>query len=138
VRSIGARLAALLGAIGLFPLAPLLGFAPHTGRLGTALQLAARPFGEWDLVLLGAGWHRWLLLASALPCLGLAVLGFSSRRFRPILGGLALGTAALCLQMAWSADAAFVFGGFLGRIWAVGNAMVCLWLARTSLDAKNT
>ena len=84
----------------------------------------------------GAGVHRWLLLASALPVIGLTMIGFASRRFRPFIGGVALGTAALCAQLAWSADAAFVGGATLARVWAVVNVLVCLWLARVALDAK--
>jgi serine protease len=126
----------LVAAVGLFPIAPLLGFASHPGTTGTILDLVSRPLGEWDLVLLGAGWHRWLLLASALPVMGLSMFAFASRRARPFIGGLALGTAALCAQMAWSADAAFVFGSFLARMWAIGSVFVCLWLARTALDGK--
>jgi hypothetical protein len=38
--------------------------------------------------------------------------------------------------MAWSGDAAFVFGTFMARLWAVGNALVCLWIARLALDSK--
>ncbi len=135
-RTISSRLAVLAASVGLFPIAPLLGFAPHPGTMGTLLCLVARPLGEWDLVLLGAGWHRWLLFASALPVLGLSTFAFASQRARPFLGGLALGTAALCAQLAWSGDAAFALGGLLGRAWAVGNMVICLWLARTALDAK--
>jgi serine protease len=135
-RSGMARVGALLASVGLFPVAPLLGFAPHADKFGALVQLVARPLGEWDLVLLGAGWHRWLLLASALPAIGLSMLGFASSKARPFIGGLALGTAALCAQMAWSGDAAYALGGFLGRIWAVGSIFVCLWLARAALDAK--
>jgi hypothetical protein len=63
------------------------------------------------------------------------MIGFGSRRLRPTIGGVALGTAALLAQLAWSSDAAFVGGAFLGRMWAVSNALVCLWLARLALDA---
>ena len=136
-RTLGSRIGALLASVGLFPIAPLLGLAPHTGSTGTLLNLVARPLGEWDLALFGVGWHKWLLLASALPVMGLSMVAFANRRARPFIGGLALGTAALCAQMAWSADASFVFGSFLGRVWAVGNVFVCLWLARTGLDGKS-
>jgi hypothetical protein len=135
-RTLGARVGMLIASVGLFPVAPLLGLAPRAGTTGTLLQLAARPLGEWDLLLLGEGWHRWLLLSSALPAIGLTALGFASRRARPFIGGIALGTAALCAQIAWSGDVAFALGGFLGRSWAVANVLVCLWLARTALDAR--
>jgi serine protease len=128
-RTAGSVTGALLGSVGLLPFAPLFG-------LGRWTTLAMRPLGEWDLVALGAGFHKWLLLASALPAVALTMLFFASKRVRPFIGGLALGTAALCAQMAWSGDAAYVFGTTMGRVWAVVNALVCLWLARISLDGN--
>ena len=95
-----------------------------------------RPLGEWDAIVFGAGLHRWLLMASALPSIPHAAVGIASRRMRPLIGGVALGTAALLSQMAWSADVAFVGGAVLARGWALGNALVCLWIARVALDAK--
>jgi hypothetical protein len=77
--------------------------------------------------------HRWLLLASAMPAFVLAVLGFGRSRMRPFIGGVALGTAALLVQMVWSGDVAYVAGAFLGRLWEVANIAVCLWLARVAL-----
>jgi hypothetical protein len=95
-----------------------------------------QPLGEWDLVLMGVGVHKWLLLASALPALTLAAFGFASKRLRPFIGGVALGTAALQVQLALSADTAFVGGAMLLRVWGVANALVCLWLARIALDSR--
>ena len=135
-RSPGAVLGALAASVGLFPLSPLLGLTFHAGSAAPFVELVARPLGEWDLTLVGAGLHRWLLLASALPALLLAVLGFASRRVRPLIGGIALGTAALLVQMAWAGDVAFVGGALLLRIWTVTNALACLWLARTALEAR--
>jgi len=129
---------ALAAGIGLLPLLPLLGLTAQPGPLGTALDLASRPIGEWDLVLAGAGVHRWLLLASVGPALALAMLAFASKRARPLIGGVALGTAALLAQMAWSGDVAFVAGPMLARVWAVGNALVCLWLARIALQTDRS
>jgi serine protease len=137
-RTFGSVTGALVASVGLLPVAPLLGLAAYAGKARTALELAMRPLGEWDLVLLGAGTHRWLLLASALPALVLTMLGFASQRARPFIGGIALGTAALLAQLAWSGDAAFVGGPMLARLFAVANALVCLWLARMALDAKRT
>jgi serine protease len=137
-RTPAAIVGALAAGVGLLPLAPVLGLASRAGSLRTAFELAARPIGEWDLVLGGAGVHRWLLLASAGPALVVAMLGFASRRTRPLIGGLALGTAALLAQMAWSGDTAFVAGPLLARAWAVGNALVCLWLARIALQSERS
>ena len=137
-RTMGSTIGALAAGIGLLPIVPLFGLASHAGKLRTALELAMRPIGEWDLVLMGAGTHRWLLLASAIPAVVLTLFGFASKRLRPFIGGVALGSAALLTQIAWSADVAYVGGSFLLRIWAVVNALVCLWICRLALDAKKT
>jgi serine protease len=138
-RTLGATLVTLAASIGLAPFLPLFGnIAAHAGRLRTGLELAMRPIGEWDLVLLGGGVHRWLLLASAIPAVVLTLFGFASRRTRPLIGGIALGTSALLAQIAWSGDVAFVAGPTLARVWAIVNALVCLWIARLALDAKKT
>src|ERR1019366_3149286 len=131
----GTLVAALVASVGLLPIAPLLHLRAG-GELHTLVELAMRPLGEWDLVLAGAGVHKWLLLASALPAPGLTMFGFASRRLRPVIGGIALGSAALMVQLAWSGDAAFVGGAMLARVWTIGNGLVCLWLARLSLDSK--
>ena len=94
-----------------------------------------RPLGEWD-VLVSVGLHRWLLLASALPAFALALLGFGHGKLRPFIGGLALGTGALLVQMVCLSDVAFVGGVLLGRVWEVSNALVCVWLARVALDSR--
>jgi serine protease len=136
VRLRGALLGAWLAGVGLLPLAPAAGLLTQAGKLRDFVEVAMRPLGEWDSILLGAGFHRWLLLASALPALALSAFGFASRRLRPFIGGVGLGSAALLAQMAWSADAAFIGGAFLARIWVLANALVCLWIARVALDAK--
>jgi serine protease len=135
-RSWAAWVGAAAAGTGVLPIAPLLGLASLPGRLGAVIQLAMRPLGEWDLVVLGVGAHRWMLLASALPAVGLSALGFASSRARPFIGGVALGTAALLAQMAWSADVAFVGGAFLAWAWVVTNGLVCLWIARTGLGEQ--
>ncbi len=139
VRTPAAVVGALVAGTGLLPFAPLGGLVARTGglrALHTCVELAMRPLGEWDLVLAGAGAHRWLLLASALPAIALTLFGFASRRVRPLIGGVALGTAALLAQMAWSGEAAFVAGPFLARVWVTFHALVCLWIARAALSAK--
>jgi serine protease len=138
VRSAGSTLGALAAGIGLMPFAPLAGLLTQSGKLREFVELAMRPLGEWDAIVFGAGMHRWLLFASALPVIALSAVGFASRRTRPFIGGVALGSAALLAQMAWSADVAFIGGTLLGRAWAVGNALICLWIARLALDGKHT
>ncbi len=134
----GVIFGALFAGIGLLPFAPALGLTSRAGGLRNVVELAMRPFGEWDL-LLGADWHRYLLFASALPTfVGLALL-FSVKKARGVLGGFALGAAALLVQIAWSADASFGFSFMVGsslilRLFCLVNVAVCLWIARISLD----
>ncbi len=135
-RSPASWVGAAVASTGVLPFAPLVGLASVSGRVGTVLQLAMRPLGEWDLVIFGVGVHRWMLLASALPAVGLSALGFANPRARPFIGGVALGTAALLAQIAWSADAAFVGGALLAWVWVVTNGLVCLWIARTGLGER--
>jgi serine protease len=134
--TVSSAVGALAASVGLFPLWPVLGWLPQGAASQLLVELAMRPIGEWDLVLVGPGLHRWLLLASALPALALTAAGFANRHVRPLVGGIALGTAAILTQMAWAGDVAFVAGSFLLRVWAVANALVCLWLARTALAEK--
>ncbi len=131
----GVVFGALLGGVGLLPIAPLFGLAAHAGKLRTLVELAMRPLGEWDL-LLGVDLHRWIPLASALPTMAMTAFLFGSRRARPVLGGFAVGAAALLAQMAYSADLAFPLGSVALRLWAVANAALCVWIARIALDKK--
>jgi serine protease len=135
-QQVGAWLGMVSAGVGLFAFAPLIGLLRQSGKVRDFVELAMRPVAEWDGLLWGIGVHRWQLLASVLPALALSAIGFRSRHLRPLIGGVALGTAALLLQMAWSGDAAFVAGPFLARVWEVGNAVVCLWLARVALETK--
>ena len=137
VKGPGLIFGALLAGVGLLPFAPLLGLSAHLGSFRWVAELLSRPFGEWDMVL-GTGWHRWLLLASALPTMGLTAFLFGAKRLRSTLGGFALGSAALLAQMAVQADVAFPLGGTLLRVFAVANALVCVFIARIALDSKNT
>jgi serine protease len=108
-------------------------------RLGPARiagELLSRPLGEWDLVL-DAGFHRFLPLANALPAVAFTALFFQSKRLRPLVGGLALGSAAFMGQLALSGDVASIGGPVLQKIWMAVNAAVCLWIARMSLDRKS-
>ncbi len=134
-RTPSAFVGALFAAVGLLPFAPLLHLGTLAGPFRWVVELAQRPFGEWD-ILLGVGLHKWLPLASALPVLALTMIFFGVKRLRPAVGGFALGMAALLAQLALSADVAFVGGSVLLRVYAVVSAAVCLWIARIGLDAK--
>ncbi len=130
----GAAFGALLGGVGLLPFLPLAHLLPRFGAFRWVGELLSRPFGEWD-VLLGGGLHRWLPLANALPVLGATAIFFGVKRLRPTLGGFAVGTAALLTQLALQLDVVTPAGSLATRGWLVANAALCLWLARSSLDA---
>ena len=133
----GKYVAALFASVGLLPFLPVLGIPARAGALRWLTELAMRPFGEWDL-LLSPSLHKWLLLASAAPTFLLVSLFFSNKRMRPIVGGIALGSAALMAQLGFSGETLFALGKF--GLWAFCglNAAVCLWLARFSLDTKKS
>lgn len=128
-------LAAWWAAVGLVPVWPLVQRIPLVSTARAWSYGLVRPFGEWDLAW-GVSWHRFLPLANALWVVAAAALFFGVRRLRPLVGGFAVGMAALLVQMAYSADVQFVGGAFVLRLWTLTNALVCLWIARLSLDVR--
>jgi hypothetical protein len=98
-------------------------------------ELAMKPFGEWDL-LFAPGLHKWLFLASAAPAFLLTTFFFNNKTLRPFVGGLALGSAALLVQLGVSGESFFALGSFGLRVFCLLNVLACLWVARMSLDAK--
>jgi len=126
---------ALVASVGLLPFLPLLGIPARAGEMRFFAELAMKPFGEWT-ILFAPNLHKWLPLASALPVFGLTAILFGSKRMRPVVGGIALGTAALLVQMGISGETFYALGPFMLRIWCALNALACLWLARIALDAK--
>jgi serine protease len=133
----GKVVGAVAASVGLLPFLPLLGIPARSGSMRLFAELAMKPFGEWTLVL-APGLHRWLPLASALPIFGLTAILFGSKTVRPLLGGLALGTAALLLQLGVAGETYYALGPFMLRVWCVLNALACMWIARLALDAKKT
>lgn len=131
----GKWVGALFASIGLLPFLPALGVPARLGEMRWVAELAMKPFGEWDL-LLAPGMHRWLLLASALPAFALTTLFFNNKRLRPFVGGVALGSAALLVQLGLSGETFFALGSFGLRLFCALNVVACLWVARMSLDAK--
>jgi serine protease len=127
--------AALFASVGLVPFAPTIGLVSRAGSLRVYAELLARPFGEWDLAL-GPAVHRWLPLAGALPAFALVAILFGAPRLRPLVGGFALGAAALAAQLAWSGDAAFALGTLAMRLYLVASILACTWIARIALDAR--
>lgn len=131
----GKYVGALMGSVGLVPFLPLLGIPARLGSARVFAELAMKPVGEWTL-LLSPSIHKWLPLASALPVFALTALFFGSKKLRPIIGGFALGTAALCAQMGAMQETWYALGGVMMHVWCIVNGALCIWLARLALDAK--
>ncbi|MEO7112172.1 MAG: S8 family peptidase, partial [Polyangiaceae bacterium] len=98
----GVVVGAMLTSVGLLPFAPLVQLASRAGSLRWVVEVLMRPVGEWDLVF-NAGIHRYLILASALPSFAFLALLFGAKKMRGLLGGFAVGAAALLTQIFMSA-----------------------------------
>ncbi|CAN5735828.1 S8 family serine peptidase [soil metagenome] len=133
----GKWVGALFAGLGLLPFLPLLGVPARLGALRWVADLAMRPFGEWDL-LLAPSFHKWLLFASVAPAFLLTTFFFTNKRLRPFVGGFALGTGALLVQLGISGETLFAMGSFGLRLFCAANVIACLWVARMSLDAKRS
>ncbi|MCW5837380.1 MAG: peptidase S8 [Labilithrix sp.] len=134
-RGKGKVIGALAASVGLLPFLPLLGVPARAGGMRLFAELAMKPIGEWT-ILFAPSLPKWLPLASALPVFGLTAVLFGSKRLRPALGGMALGTAALLVQLGLSGETFYALGPFMLRLWCAVNVLACLWLARLALDAK--
>ncbi|MFO0664330.1 MAG: S8 family peptidase [Polyangiaceae bacterium] len=128
--------AALAFGTGLLPLAATLGLASRSGALRPVVEAVSRPVFEWPL-LLDVGMYKWTLLFTAVPAVALTLLGFGSKQARPVIGGIAAGTAAFAVQMALQADASFALGSFGLRLVMAVTAVVCFFVARLTLDSKS-
>jgi len=114
----------VVGASGLFflpYLAPSLSSLPVVHALTHGLP-------SWDLSLLGPAGHGNALFFSALIPLGLLAIGYGIPRARAALAGVAVGVAA---HLAFFAAVPLAYG--LGTLWLLGNALVCVALARVAL-----
>ncbi|MGK4008785.1 S8 family peptidase [Sorangium sp. So ce1036] len=121
---------ALAAGPGLFFFAPWL-----LPRVDLVVDVLARPIADLDL-LIGASVHRWLPLANALLPLGLTSLFFGVKRLRPVIAGVAVGTAAYLTSVVVLGEAAGPFGRLALVVWCAVNAAACLWIARTNLSAS--
>src|SRR5262249_43902493 len=119
---------ALAAGPGLFFFAPWL-----LPRVNLAVDVLARPLADMDL-LVGASLHRWLPLANAVVPFALTAVTFGVKSARPVVAGLAVGTAAYLTSVVALGEA---FGP-LGRValiaWCAANAVACAWIARTNLS----
>lgn len=133
---IGTAGAAAFAGLGLAPFLPILGIPARSGAARLFTELAMKPFGEWS-ILLSPTVHKWLPFASAFPAFALTALLFGNKRLRPIVGGVALGSAALLVQMGISGETFYALGPFALRIWSAVNVALCLWIARMTLDSRS-
>jgi serine protease len=125
--TLGYALAALAAGPGLLFFAPLV-----LSRTSLPIDLLARPIADLDLYV-GASLHRLLPLANVLLPFGLLAVTWQFVRMRPLVAGLAVGTAAylgsiLALGQVWSP-----VGATLGAAWCALNAVLCLLVARFAL-----
>jgi serine protease len=112
----------------------LLFFAPWLlPRATLAIDLLSRPLADMDLFV-GASVHRWLPLANALVPFGLTALFFGAKPMRPVVAGVATGTAAYLASVAALGEHAGPFGRVATIAWCAANAAVCLWIARANLE----
>lgn len=120
----GALAGAVLGSSGLFFLAGVL----------PAVFTTAMPM--WDFLAFGPAGHT-PLWVSALPVIGLSLLGLGVRALRPALFGLAVGWAAHLVFAAGTAltDVAWLPGiaGTLDQLWLVANGLVLAFFAHLLL-----
>jgi len=123
----------IVSGFGLLPIA-FLGVLPTMGSWRILGELAMRPIGEWS-VPLGIAVSFFPLANIAPPFLASTLLGGHSK-LKLLAGGLALGTASLCAQMAFSNDMTFFLGETLFRVWMVANTAASVYLARLLFDKK--
>jgi serine protease len=121
----------LFGASGLFFLpyiAPSLSSLPVVHALTHGVP-------SWDLSVLGPTGHGNALFFSALVPLVLLAVGYGVPRARGLLAGVAVGVAAHLAFFAAVPLAAVHVPAMLGTgtLWLLGNAVVCLGLARLAL-----
>ena len=122
----------LLGSAGLFFLPWI---APGVSSLPVVHALT-HGLPSWDLAVLGPNGHGNVLFFSALIPLVLLSIGFSIKRLRGVLVGLAIGVSAhlaffAVVPMATLHYMPAAFG--ISSIWLIVNALVCVGLARVAL-----
>lgn len=111
----------------------LLFFAPFVApRHLDAVDLAARPIGDWDL-LISPVLHGFVPLATALVPLGATLLLLGVPGARRPLSGLCLGSAAYLIATALLGDVYSPLGRVFLIAWCAVNALACVHLARLVL-----
>jgi serine protease len=125
--SMGFLVTALATGPGLLFFAPLL-----LSRASLPVDILSRPLAELDF-LVGASLHRLLPLANALVPFSLMILTFQSKRLRPLVAGVGVGTAAYLTSVAVLGQTFSPFGTTALVAWCAVNAVGSLFIARTCL-----
>ena len=98
-------------------------------------EVLSLPLPDWERILFGRGRLANPLVYSALLPAVAALVAVKWRAIRPVVAGLALGTAGFLLYAAWAKapGLAYLPFTFLARPWLVVNGLLCALLCRTML-----
>lgn len=106
------------------------------GELSTSLVI---PIPDWlNKIIFGRGALANPLVYSAILPAVLSIIAIKVKGMRPVVGGLALGFAAILAYTAWAKAPALAWlpFTFLAIPWLVVNAIVCLFLARAMIKRE--
>jgi serine protease len=113
-------------------------YVAQPSALTTSLVL---PLPDWlNRIIFGRGsLANPLVYSAAIPVIA-SLFAISAKHLRPVVGGLSLGFAAILGYAAWSHAPALAWlpFTFLALPWLIGNALVCLFLARAMLRKAAT
>lgn len=125
--------AAIIAGVGLPFIPELIGVTQLPGFV----DLAIRPFAEWDMLVTGASWHNWLPMANVLPSLLLVGIGGLNHRLsRAVIGGVSVGTLAYLLATVLNPVTVFPLGTVMQWVWVAANGLGLAWFARISTDSE--
>lgn len=125
---------AIFTSVGIACFLPLIGVHISNTYLNIALT---QPFGTWD-TMFGLSLHKWLPFANSIPAWLLTGLFFDNKKLRPIIGGVAAGSAALMAELMFSGSTHYAVWGWVAITWLCGNIAACIWIADKSLEDKQT
>ncbi len=128
----------LLASVGVFFMRSLFGGA--TGLAGDVVDVAYLPIPDWQRIIFGRGRLANPLFYSSLIPLVLSFVAIKVKGLRPAMGGLSLGFAGFLAYAAWAKAPALAYlpFAFLAMPWLVGNAFICLVIARAMLRQEKS
>jgi serine protease len=96
------------------------------------LETASLPLPDWQRIIFGRGRLANPLFYSALVPLLASAIAVKAKGLRDVMAGLALGFAGFLAYAAWAHAPALAWMPFkfLAVPWLVGNALLCVFLAR--------